>query len=189
MTTSVWHCDGSQKKRASESVIVPVACRRYAHLNQRLCFLVVCSIGAEGASARARSRKNVRREENPLGGRGPPLSIDTVTSSLIDASHGGVFHLAGVKLLRAITALLIRRIVYTSLNLIRRRVAGRGGRVARQESADVTTYIAAYSHGASCLFYEGGSGVAGRATQPSRESCHVESSPGDMTEAFFQRRG
>lgn len=62
--------------------------------------------------------------------------------------------------------------------------------MAREESADVTAYIAAYGNDARCLFYgDVGGGVASRATQPSRESCHVESSPGDMTEAFHRRQG
>lgn len=75
-----------------------------------------------------------------------------------------------MKLPRAITALLIRRIVYTSLNLIRRRVAARGGRVAREESADVTTYIAAHGGGVRRLFYGEGVAVllAGQRNPPGR---------------------
>lgn len=70
----------------------------------------------------------------------------------------------------------------------------RSGRVARVEFADVTTYIAARGYVCVCvrLFYDSGGWtrrfVDARPWQPSRESCHVESSPGDMTTAFYVQR-
>lgn len=67
--------------------------------------------------------------------------------------------------------------------------------MARVEFADVTTYIAARGYVCVCvwLFYDSGGWTRrfvgdARPWQPSRESCHVESSPGDMTTAFYGQR-
>ena len=95
--------------------------------------------------------------------------------------------------LRNVTALLIQRIVYTSLNLARgcpceeREGGTRGIRGRHDVYCRPQLYVCVW------LFYDSGGWTwrfvgDARPWQPSRESCHVESSPGDMTTAFYDQR-